>query len=237
MAYQKPLHYLLGLEGAALLRAYAGEHDRAFAEARVAEIRRLLDDPAVAVDGVTAEAVDTVAGYRVWASTYDDPGNGLFAYEEPFVHAVVGGLPAGTALDAACGTGRHAAWLAARGHRVIAVDSSPDMLARACVRVPEANLRAGDLVHLPVPDAAADLVLCALALAHLPDLVAVVAARPGARCRSRRRGRHPRGRPLALQDGRHVTMTNPPGAGRSARPSGWRRPDRAPPGSACRRRR
>ena len=44
MIYQDPLAYLLGLEGIALLDAWAGDHDRTFTDARLAEIRRLLDD-------------------------------------------------------------------------------------------------------------------------------------------------------------------------------------------------
>ena len=44
MIYQDPLAYLLGLEGIALLDTWAGDHDRAFTDARLAEIRRLLDD-------------------------------------------------------------------------------------------------------------------------------------------------------------------------------------------------
>jgi hypothetical protein len=40
--YQDPLAYLLGLEGIALLDAWAGNHDRGFTETRLAEIRRLL---------------------------------------------------------------------------------------------------------------------------------------------------------------------------------------------------
>src|SRR3954452_25000031 len=68
--YQLPLAYLLGLEGVDLLRAFAGDYAREFAESSVAEIRRLLDSPALAGDGVTAEAVGTVAGYRAWAATY-----------------------------------------------------------------------------------------------------------------------------------------------------------------------
>jgi SAM-dependent methyltransferase len=73
-------------------------------------------------------------------------------------------------VDAACGTGRHAGYLTSRGHRVTGVDSSPAMLARARVRVPEADFREGGLDALPVPDGQADLVICALALAHRPDL-------------------------------------------------------------------
>ena len=170
MPYQHPLHYLLGLEGAALLRAYYGEQDREFAVARVAEIRRLLDDPALTGDGVDVAEVDTVTGYRIWSRTYDTPGNGLFPFEESFVHDIIDGLPAGAALDAACGTGRHTAHLASRGHRVIGVDSSPDMLARARERVPGAEFHQAGLEALPLPDDHVDLVVCGLALAHLRDL-------------------------------------------------------------------
>jgi SAM-dependent methyltransferase len=170
MVYQHPLAYLLGLEGVALLRAFGGDHDRDFAEARIAEIRRLLDSPELKGPGVTAERVGTVAGYRVWSRTYDDPGNGLFACEEPLVHRSVDTLGPGVALDAACGTGRHAAYLVARGHRTIGVDSSPDMLARARARVPEADFRQGELHRLPVPDDHVDVIVCALALVHLSDL-------------------------------------------------------------------
>lgn len=170
MVYQHPLGYLLGLEGVALLRAYAGDYDRDFCEARIAEVRRLLDSEPLSGEGVTAARVDTVTGYRAWSATYDQPGNGLFAVEEPIVHEILGSLPPGIAVDAACGTGRYSEYLAGRGHRVIGVDSSPDMLAHARTRIPQADFRQGDLHRLPVPDDQADIVVCALALTHLPDL-------------------------------------------------------------------
>jgi SAM-dependent methyltransferase len=170
VAYQHPLAYTLGLEGVALLRAFAGDYDREFVEARILEVRRLLDSPSLNGDGVTATQVDTVSGYRVWSATYDQPGNGLFAIEEPIVHEILGSLPPGVAVDAACGTGRYAEYLAEQGHRVIGVDSSPDMLAHARMRVPDAELRQGDLHRLPLPDDHADIVVCALALTHLRDL-------------------------------------------------------------------
>jgi SAM-dependent methyltransferase len=170
MVYQHPLAYLLGMEGVALLRAFGGEHDRAYAEARIAEIRRLLAAPELTGPGVTAHRVGTVAGYRAWSRTYDQPGNGLFAIEEPVVHDILDGVRAGVALDAACGTGRHTARLVALGHRVIGVDSSPEMLERAGKRVPQADFRHGDLHRLPVPDRHVDVIVCALALVHLGDL-------------------------------------------------------------------
>lgn len=67
-------------------------------------------------------------------------------------------------------TGRHAAYLSQAGHQVIGVDNSPEMLARARVRAPQADLRPGGLDALPADDASVDAVVCALALTHLPRL-------------------------------------------------------------------
>ncbi|MEJ3655518.1 class I SAM-dependent methyltransferase [Actinomycetes bacterium KLBMP 9759] len=170
MIYEHPLAYLLGIEGIALLRGFTGEHDREFVEARIAEIRDLLADESLADAAVDVERVGSVDGYRVWASTYDDGHNTAFDIDEPVIREIVEPLAAGVAVDAACGTGRLAAMLAERGHRVIGVDSSPDMLGRARTRVAGAEFRLGDLDALPLADATADLVVCALALTHVADL-------------------------------------------------------------------
>lgn len=39
MIYQQPLAYVLGMEGYALMRAWAGEFDEAYVKARLSEIR------------------------------------------------------------------------------------------------------------------------------------------------------------------------------------------------------
>ena len=174
VSYEHPLAYLLGVEGLALLRSFTGEFDREFAEARIAEVRRLLDDESLA-HGVDVDRLDTVPGYDLWAGTYDRPGNAAFDLDEPWLKELVDPLPPGDVLDAACGTGRYSAVLAGRGHRVVGVDSSPGMLARARERVPGGDFRLGDLARLPVADAAADLVVCGLALTHVSDLGPVLA--------------------------------------------------------------
>jgi SAM-dependent methyltransferase len=173
--YQDPLAYLVGLQGVALLRAFTGGYDKEFIDARLAELRALLDAAEVLGPGTTAHPIGTEAGYREWAHSYDRPGNQLIDIEGPLVRAALAGLPVGVAVDAACGTGRHATYLAALGHRVIGVDSSPDMLAVARTKLPDAELHLGDLHQLPVADGAADLVLCALALNHVPDLAPALA--------------------------------------------------------------
>jgi SAM-dependent methyltransferase len=135
----------------------------------------LLDNAELANAGVEVDQVGTVDGYRVWSRTYDDPGNAAFDLDTPVVKEIVDGLPAGVALDAACGTGRLSQDLADRGHRVIGVDSSPEMLALARDRVPNGEFRLGDLTRLPVPSGDVDLVVCGLALSHVPDLDAAIA--------------------------------------------------------------
>ena len=174
MIYQHPLAYLLGLEGIALLRAFAGDYGREFTETRLVEIRALLDSQQLG-SGATADPITTVDGYRGWAEFYDEPGNQLVDLEQPVVWEILDGLAPGLALDAACGTGRHAEYLASLGHSVIGVDSSVDMLDKARAKVPHGQFHCGDLHRLPVPDAEVDVLVCALALMHVPDLDAAFA--------------------------------------------------------------
>jgi ubiquinone/menaquinone biosynthesis C-methylase UbiE len=174
--YQDPLAYLLGIEGIALLDGWAGEHDRASTEARLAEIRQLLDDEKLSGRGVLVERVSTALVYQQLSAGYDaEAGGGLFATDEPIVAECLSGRKPGVALDAACGTGRFAEFLSTRGHRVIGVDSSPDMLAYARRRVPDGEFRLGELDRLPLADDSVDVITCALALEHVPRLEPVLA--------------------------------------------------------------
>jgi len=168
--YQHPLAYLLGLQGIALLRAFSGVYDRDFTIARFREIEALLDAVEELGEGVEAGPITTREGYARWAPFYDEPGNQLLELEQPVVREILDDLPVGVALDAACGTGRHTAYLASLGHKVIGVDTSPEMLARAREKVPEGEFYEADLHEVPLADDSVDLVVCAIALSHLPDL-------------------------------------------------------------------
>ncbi len=79
-----------------------------------------------------------------------------------------------TAVDVGTGTGFMAAGLAPFARRVIGVDFSDAMLqvARenmAHVGLSNVEFRRGDLGHLPLDDAVADLVVANMALHHAPD--------------------------------------------------------------------
>jgi SAM-dependent methyltransferase len=169
--YQHPLAYLVGLEGAALLRAWGGDFDEKFVTARLDEVRHLLADETLrSHPGALVEQAATSDAYRQWAATYDEPGNELLELDLPAIDAILDVLPLGTAVDAACGTGRLARRLARQGHRVVGVDSSVDMLQQAREGVAGVSFLVGDLHDLPMPDASVDLVTNALALTHVADL-------------------------------------------------------------------
>ena len=178
---------LLGIEGLALLRLAFGEDAQARV-ARVREIRELLqrleDTPELAAP-LEAPEYDLSEGYALWSKTYDQPLR-LFPIEYPPMRALLDPLPAGVALDAACGTGRYSQYLAERGHRVIGVDRSVAMLAKAREKLPQCAFREGDLEALPLEAASVDTVVCALALVHLPEVGRAIAelarvVRPGGR--------------------------------------------------------
>jgi ubiquinone/menaquinone biosynthesis C-methylase UbiE len=173
--YQHPLAFLLGLEGIALMRAFNGDYDEEFTRARIAEIRALLASADQLGDGVETGPITTAEGYAAWSGGYDQQPNDLIDAEQPVMRRILDGLPAGTALDAACGTGRHAAYLSSRGHAVVGVDICPQMLDVARAKVGGADFREGELHQLPVADQSFDLVVCALALTHVPDLGPVLA--------------------------------------------------------------
>jgi ubiquinone/menaquinone biosynthesis C-methylase UbiE len=176
---------LVGVEGLALLRGLLTGTDEA-AHRRIDEVRRIVADAEADTFALGADvpARDVGDGYARWSQTYDEPGNPLIAAEQAVVWSLLDELAPGRALDAACGTGRHARRLLERGHAVIGVDATPEMLMRARERVPGARFERGDLRDLPLEEASVDLAVCALALEHLEDLTLPIAelarvVRPG----------------------------------------------------------
>ncbi len=94
------------------------------------------------------------------------------------------GLPAGSVvLDCACGTGDLCRRLGARGHAPVGLDFSAGMLGAARGSAP---LVRADVIHLPVPDGAADGAVCGFALRNLVEIDPFLAelaraVRPGGR--------------------------------------------------------
>lgn len=154
---------------------------------RLAEVREIvagLESEPYAT-GLDVSELDPRTGYAASAPGYDDVSNPLIEVEHPIVERLLADGRVGRALDAACGTGRHAKHLAER-HETHGIDASPEMLEVARTAAPAASFQIGDLEKIPFPDAHFEVVVCALALCHLVDLTVSVGelarvARPGAK--------------------------------------------------------
>ena len=162
--------FILGFEGLAIMRSWTLDPDGVKARVRsIVEMTGRLDDEPWSNSVVVGEKAVT-EGYAEWAAVYDAPGNPVLLAEEPVVQEIVARYPVGDALDAACGTGRHAAHLASIGHNVVGIDATPEMLEQARAKVPAARFETGDLTALPLPDGAMDVAVCSFALTHCADL-------------------------------------------------------------------
>ena len=91
-----------------------------------------------------------------WESRYRaQPAAALEATPSPLLVATAEAMPPGRALDLACGSGRHALWLAARRWQVTAVDGAPAaislLLSEAARREVTLDARVADLEKFEFP--------------------------------------------------------------------------------------
>ncbi len=89
-------------------------------------------------------------------------------------------------LDAGCGAGLLALLASLRGAQVAALDASPGLLAIARQRLPDADVREGDLEALPFADASFDAVAAVNSVFYAEDMAAAMrelvrVTRPGGR--------------------------------------------------------
>jgi ubiquinone/menaquinone biosynthesis C-methylase UbiE len=94
-------------------------------------------------------------------------------------------VPGQHVLDVGCGTGVFLRMCADRGARTSGIDAAEGLLGLAAARVPEADLRLGDMLALPYEDATFDLVTGFTSFFFAADMVAALreavrVARPGA---------------------------------------------------------
>ncbi|PJF40255.1 MAG: hypothetical protein CUN55_12945 [Phototrophicales bacterium] len=105
--------------------------------------------------------------YRQWADKYPPlPHNPLMQAEHEGMKNLMPNLQNCTVLDLACGTGRWGKWALENGANfVIGIDNSISMLKSAEL----AQRMQADMTTLPLASNSIDVVLCGLALGHLPS--------------------------------------------------------------------
>jgi ubiquinone/menaquinone biosynthesis C-methylase UbiE len=124
--------------------------------------------------------------YDQIAGEYDERIPGIGPTDEIFTDTemefLLGKIVRGErVLDIGCGTGRFTVPLTEHGARVTGLDLSEAMLAVASRKLADrglsAEMRQGDMAHLPFPDGTFDTVTSMLALMHIP-----LADRPAVFC-------------------------------------------------------
>lgn len=126
--------------------------------------------PPVPSVGEVAEA------YNRWAASYDADKNATRDLDAVVMRRVQLSLEGRDVLELGCGTGKNTAFLAEHAKRVVAVDFSEGMIARAHSRIVTSNvqfLRHDVREVWPVPSASVDVVVANLILEHVHDLAIV----------------------------------------------------------------
>ena len=82
--------------------------------------------------------------------------------------------PGQLTLDLGCGEGRVARELIARGHRVLGIDSSPELVDAALHGDPPVEAMVADAAEVPLEDGVADLAVAFMVLQSVDHLGAVV---------------------------------------------------------------
>jgi ubiquinone/menaquinone biosynthesis C-methylase UbiE len=132
---------------------------------------------------------DVSIAYDRWAASYDVDRNATRDLDAQVVRNARLGLAGRDVLELGCGTGKNTVFFAEHAHRVIAMDFSVEMLARARQRVRsevveyvQQDIRG----EWPIPSASIDLVIGNLILEHVEHLEPVYVEtarvlRPGGR--------------------------------------------------------
>lgn len=123
-------------------------------------LRRLLTRP--------PRTLGSLDAYALWAANYPPQAhNPLMAIEQAAMLDLMPPLMDCVVLDLACGTGRYGVLAQQRGAaQIIEIDNSPAMLAAN--RLPQRAQATSEAI--PLASSSIDVVVCGLALGHLPRL-------------------------------------------------------------------
>ena len=114
--------------------------------------------------------------YELWAPEYDAVQNRTRDLDSVVLRQQLQNLISGVVLEVGCGTGKNTVWLAKHSVRLLGLDFSAAMLAKARRKIADPNislLNADVTVTWPCPDGCFDWVLFNLVLEHLADIAPV----------------------------------------------------------------
>ena len=139
-------------------------------------LRRLLKKVvAKSTGGQSLRTLSSVSAYALWAESYPPHAHNLLMQtEEATMQAMMPSLDEQYVLDLACGSGRYSRIaIDSNAKQVIGVDNSFDMLNMgqdAFKRHSRPQFVLGTTESISLKSNTVDVVLCGLALGHLPNL-------------------------------------------------------------------
>ncbi|MCD5325359.1 MULTISPECIES: class I SAM-dependent DNA methyltransferase [Pontibacillus] len=111
-----------------------------------------------------------------WAASYDQTVSGedveykeVFADYDGILDAVVDHTKGPNVMEFGVGTGNLTKKLINRGHSVIGIEPSSEMLKIAQIKVPDAKVYDGDFIEFPKPEVQVDSIVSSYAFHHLTD--------------------------------------------------------------------
>lgn len=120
-----------------------------------------------------ADIMDTRQAYNIWASQYDTNNNKTRDLEAKALRRSLCGITFGSCLEIGCGTGKNTEWLVERAEKVLAVDLSDEMLARAKEKITSDKVQfkpANILSEWTFRSELYDLITFSLILEHIENL-------------------------------------------------------------------
>ncbi|MEO8611431.1 MAG: class I SAM-dependent methyltransferase [Chloroflexota bacterium] len=130
--------------------------------------RRILSPLSGEAAGRGLQTLNSLDAYAQWATTYPPHAhNVLMEAEQIAMTSLFPSMTGKVVLDLACGTGRYGLLAQESGAKtVLGLDNSPAMLLAS----PLSNRALATTEAVPLSDKSVDVILCGLALGHLPRL-------------------------------------------------------------------
>ncbi len=111
--------------------------------------------------------------YNLWASQYDDNENKTRDLEARVLRETLATIGFNKCLEIGCGTGKNTIWLAQKANKVLAIDLSEEMLAKAKEKIPSPTVefqQADIMMPWAFTQDVFDLVVFSLVLEHIEQL-------------------------------------------------------------------
>lgn len=121
--------------------------------------------------GLSEAWEEAAQGFTAWARAPSHDSYWHF-HRDQFLEIVP--APGRLTLDIGCGEGRLSRDLKALGHTIVAVDSSPTMVANARQADAAIEVHRADAAKLPLTDAVADLAVAFMSLQDMDDMPAAI---------------------------------------------------------------